>query len=259
MNLRYSGFFFRLSILALLLAPATNVLAAESVDAKASFEHGLNLYDSSKFKESASSLHSLVTTDQKNGHVIYNMALAYYRSGDFGRSMAAILAARSLMPRDPDVRSNLKFLEARIQDKLSAAPERDAVDRILNFWVGGLSVKEVLTANVVVCFLFALIVLSTFVIQKLKPYRYTGLWLVLAPAITFMLVATKLSLEESWGAIIPDGAKVYSGPGATNTLLFNLNAGAPVQLSGDTNAGFRMVRLSDGKKGWVAEQDLAVF
>lgn len=250
---------YRLLVFCFFTATAAQAEAAAVSDVKAEFEQALNLYDSSKYKESASAFAALLTSNHRNGHVLYNQALAYYRAGDFGRAMGALLAARALMPRDPDVRSNLKFLEARIQDKLSAAPERDAFERILNFWVGGISVKEVLVVNAVVGFLFALIVLATLVIRRLKPYRYTSLWLVLVPVLTIMLVATKLSLEESWGAIIPNGAKVYSGPGATNTLLFNLNAGAPVQLSGSTNAGFRMVRLSDGKKGWVAEQDLAVF
>jgi hypothetical protein len=133
------------------------------------------------------------------------------------------------------------------------------MDRLLNFWVGGASVKELLVANIITSVATGVLVILMFVVGRLKKYRYLSLWALVLPLSTTALLGTKLSLETDWGAIVSDGAKVYSGPSASNTLLFNLNTGAPVELSSESNAGFRMVRLSDGKKGWVAETDLAVF
>lgn len=236
---------------------AAKTFSAE--DVRAAFDQGLLLYDGGKFAEAAASYEQIVAAGHRNGHVFYNLALAHYRSGDFGRAMAAVLAARELMPRDPDVRSNLKFLEGKIQDKLSATPALPAGERIMNFWVGGLSTRELLLGNLLAMLLAAAAIVIFFTVPRFKPYKLRGFWALGLPALAAVLLLTKLSLQVTWGAIIPDGTKIYSGPADTNTLLFNLNAGAPVQVSENTSAGYRMITLSDGKKGWVAEKDLAVF
>jgi len=234
-------------------------LWAETASRQHLFDIGLSQYDSGQFEDAAKTYESLLDDNHRNGHVLYNLALSYYKAGEYGRSMGAILAARNLLPRNPDVRSNLKFLEGRLQDKLSASPELSTTERLLNFWVGGVSVKELFVANIVAGVLTAIALILVFVVGRLKKFRLLSLWSLALPILTMSLLGTKLSLETNWGAITADGTKVFSGPGATNTLLFNLNTGAPVELSSETNAGYRMIRLSDGKKGWVAEGDLAVF
>lgn len=233
--------------------------AEESLDRQQRFDIALSQYDSGQYQEAAKSYESLLSNNHRNGHVLYNLALSYYRAGDHGRSMGAILAARNLLPRNPDVQTNLKFLEGKLQDKLSASPELSTAERLLNFWVGGISVKEILVANIVVGVSAALVLVLTFSLGRLKKYRIISLLILALPVLTVALLGTKLSLESDWGAVVADDVKVFSGPGASNTLLFNLNTGAPVELSGESNAGFRMIKLSDGKKGWVAESDLAVF
>ena len=231
----------------------------ESLDRQQRFDIALSQYDSGQFQEATKTYESLLANNHRNGHVLYNLALSYFRAGDNGRSMGAILAARSLLPRNPDVQTNLKFLESKLQDKLSASPEQSTTERLLNFWVGGISVKELFVSNILMGVFAALVLVSAFTIGRFKKYRLVSLWVLALPVLTMVLLGTKLSLESDWGAVTADGTKVFSGPGTSNTLLFNLNTGAPVELSGESNAGFRMVRLSDGKKGWVAESDLAVF
>ena len=256
MNLKQKSIYFACAIGMILLG---QTLQAETLDRQQRFDIALSQYDSGQFQEAAKSYESLLENNHRNGHVLYNLALSYYRAGDNGRSMGAILAARNLLPRDPDVQTNLKFLESRLQDKLSASPELSTAERLLNFWVGGVSVKEFLVANIVTGVLAALVLLVVFSLGRLKKYRLVSLWVLVLPVLTMALLGTKLALESDWGAVTADGTKVFSGPGSSNTLLFNLNTGAPVELSGESNAGFRMVRLSDGKKGWVAESDLTVF
>jgi hypothetical protein len=231
----------------------------DSIDRQQRFDVALSQYDSGQFQEAAKSYESLLANNHRNGHVLYNLALSYYRAGDNGRSMGAILAARNLLPRNPDVQTNLKFLESKLQDKLSASPEQSTSERLLNFWVGGISVKELFVSNILMGVFAALVLVTAFSLGRLKKYRFVSLWVLAFPVLTMVLLGTKLSLESDWGAVTADGTKVFSGPGVSNTILFNLNTGAPVELSGESNAGFRMVRLSDGKKGWVAESDLAVF
>jgi tetratricopeptide (TPR) repeat protein len=253
-----------LAALALLLFAAAaagqdGTKAVTEEEIRSAFDQGLLLHDAGKFTEAAASYDQIVAAGHRNGHVFYNLALAHYRSGDFGRAMAAVLAARELLPRDPDVRSNLKFLEGRIQDKLSATPALPAGERIMNFWVGGLSTRELVLVNLLAMLLAAAAVVVFFALPRLKPYKLRSLWALGLPVLAGLLLLTKLSLQTTWGAIIPDGAKIYSGPADSNTLLFNLNAGAPVQVGETTSGGYRIITLSDGKKGWVAEKDLAVF
>lgn len=234
-------------------------VTANAEEIQQAFDSGLGLYDAGKYADAATAFERIARSGHRNGHVFYNLALAYYRQGDFGRAMAAVLAARDLLPRDPDVKSNLKFLEGRLQDKLSVTAPVSTSERLMGFWIDGLSVRELLLATFVTALLATGVILAFFFVPKLRPYRVRGLVAVALPVIAATLLATKWSMRETWGAIIPEGAKVYSGPSETNTLLFSLNPGAPVRVADGNNGGYRMITLSDGKKGWVAQKDLAVF
>src|SRR3990167_758545 len=76
-------------------------------------------YDQSDFKKSISVYEHLIAQGVHNGSVYYNLANSYFRTGEKGKAVAAYLTARRLLPRDPDVKANLKFVHDQSVDKLS--------------------------------------------------------------------------------------------------------------------------------------------
>ncbi len=71
----------------------------------------LEVFDAAKtpadYRESAALLESLLADGYRNGAVYYNLGNAYYRAGEFGRSIAAYRKAKPYRPRDPYLEANL--------------------------------------------------------------------------------------------------------------------------------------------------------
>ena len=118
----------------------------------------MKAYDKGAYKEAVQIYEDLVKQGSSNGAVFYNLGNAYFRSGEKGKAMAAYLAARSLLPRDPDIKANLKFVHDQMVDKLSIRSS-GSVMRDLSFWLDMGTAKEFLfvasfLSSVALCLLF---------------------------------------------------------------------------------------------------------
>src|SRR5271170_3077792 len=103
------------------IALAGDVGAAEPGTRERTFLKALEVFDAAKtpedYRESAALLESLLADGFRNGAVYYNLGNAYFRAGEYGRSIAAYRKAKPYRPRDP-------YLEANLRQALSAAPGR---------------------------------------------------------------------------------------------------------------------------------------
>lgn len=93
--------------------------AAEPGTRERTFVRALEVFDAAKtprdYHESAALLESLLTDGFRNGAVYYNLGNAYFRAGEYGRSIAAYRKARPYRPRDP-------YLEANLRQAIAVAP-----------------------------------------------------------------------------------------------------------------------------------------
>ena len=108
-------------MIALIHFLSVQALAAEPGTRERTFVHALEVFDAAKtpadYRESAALLESLLADGFRNGAVYYNLGNAYFRAGEFGRSIAAYRKAKPYRPRDP-------YLEANLRQALSVAPGR---------------------------------------------------------------------------------------------------------------------------------------
>ena len=106
-------------LIALVLIVPAAALAAEPGSRQRTFIRALEVFDAAKtpadYRESAALLESLLADGFRNGAVYYNLGNAYFRAGEFGRSIAAYRKAMTYRPRDP-------YLEANLRQALSVAP-----------------------------------------------------------------------------------------------------------------------------------------
>src|SRR4051812_16555475 len=96
-----------------------SVAAAEPGARGRTFVRALELFDTAKspadYRQSAALLESLLADGYRNGAVYYNLGNAYFRAGEYGRTIAAYRKAKPFRPRDP-------YLEANLRQALSMAP-----------------------------------------------------------------------------------------------------------------------------------------
>jgi tetratricopeptide (TPR) repeat protein len=118
--------------------------AADPGTRQRTFVRALEVFDAAKspaeYRESAALLESLLADGYRNGAVYYNLGNAYFRAGEYGRSIAAYRKAKPYRPRDP-------YLEANLRHALSVAPGRLSEPpspwwRHVLFWSGWLSFPE---------------------------------------------------------------------------------------------------------------------
>lgn len=199
------------------------------------------------------------TGDQTNGHLFYNLGIAYYREGRLPEAVAAFLGARRLLPRDPDVAANLRYVLAKIPDKLEAdvhhgisAPVALILDRV--------TLRELFLGFAFLTGILGLAFAFTLWQPQQAALRRPILAGLLAPVALLILMSLKATSSDVWGAAY--GAPkimVYSGPGEQNTTLFELHPGAPVQIVERGKSGFLKIQISDGKTGWAQGSQVKVM
>ena len=132
------------ALIALVVVLTGDALAAEPGTRERTFIRALEVFDAAKtpadYRESAALLESLLADDFRNGAVYYNLGNAYFRAGEYGRSIAAYRKAIPYRPRDP-------YLVANLRQALSVAPGRLPEPpppwwRHVLFWSGWLSFPE---------------------------------------------------------------------------------------------------------------------
>jgi len=193
-----------------------------------------------------------------NGHLFYNLGVSYYKTGRLGDSVAAFLGARRYLPRDPDNQANLHFVMSKIQDKLEAQIPAGTSGHVAT----GLAVFSQLELAWMAA-LLAAIWGAAFTIVSAKPslnrwQLKIGLAVIL-PILGLAAFLTKQATPDAWAAINSPEAKVYSGPGSHNTQLFALHEGSPVLITERAAGGYFRVKLSDGKQGWIADNQVILF
>jgi tetratricopeptide (TPR) repeat protein len=231
-------------------------LFAEDSGLQTQFDQALAQYDQGDYKSSTAAFESLILKRPGNGHLYYNLGNAYFRSNLRGKAMAAFLEARRLLPRDPDVKANIKFVSDGAADRLDTALPRSILASIA-FWLDSATPREL---AYICAWLFAAAGFFFLVqfLPKLQGATYLGLGFLGIAAIFAFALSVSVAQDQKWGAVASPVAKVTSGPGQGNAVVFELKEGAPFVAQKSENSWYQ-IELSDGKKGWLAASDAVVY
>ena len=193
-----------------------------------------------------------------NGHLFYNLGIAYFRSGETGDAVSAFLAARRFLPRDPDVAANLRFALTKIADKLDADKPREARNSISSV-LDKVTARELALTLGILVGLIGLALALSLTVRAVGPFRNGVLGSLIFPLLIAGLLTAKLQQPEIWGAVnTTANAAVYSGPSEQNTKVFELHDGAPVLITERGTSGYLRILLSDGKSGWITGSQVKV-
>ncbi len=224
--------------------------AAQATDLAEKIRAAAAAFDAGAYRQALDLYQEVIASGHVNGHVYYNMGVAWYRLQHKGEAMAALLAARHYLPRNADVKFNLEHVQDKITDQLGIEMPRrfsDALSFITDFFTAReLSFTALLALGV------GLLVLAFWLFYRQIVFLLKlGVLLLVIAVLSVIFLQAKAMLTEHWGAVTAARVSVYSGPGEDNTTLFMLHEGAPFVVEQETN-GYLQIRLSDGKQGWIA-------
>jgi len=226
-------------------------------DVPRDISEGIASYDTGDYEKAIVEYNLAISKHQGNGHLYYNLGNAFYRNEQRGESVAAFLHARRLLPRDPDVKENLKFVTGKNKDQLESELPKSFL-RGAAFWVGSVTNRELAFLAAIVFAFASLLLIPTIFAPRFELLRSAGIGMMVVGLFAAFAFTINLSQDEKWGAITAPVAKVKSGPGSQNTVVFELREGAPFVARQKENSWYQ-IELSDGKIGWVSAADARVY
>ena len=246
-NLKYL-----LSCIFLFLSLLGKSIAADANQPNTLFFQGNGFYKDGQYVQAINVYEQLVAMGVKSGDLFYNLGNAYLKIGDKGKAILNYERASQLLPRDPDVQSNLDYVHSLVENH--ANPREDnwflskffVLERRLN-------INE-LTVVVFLLYVALMVVLTLSIpLKNLRRILYytaavVGALLFLS-LISFSLELYKTEFQQR-AVIISEAAPVRFEPSDDATPHFTLHEGAIIRVT-EFQKEWSKIRRWDGKAGWL--------
>jgi len=246
-----AGLWVLLALLTPLTAQADQASAAGRFDCTA-------LYDAGEYAAAVGCFESLEAGGTHNGHLLYNVGNAQYRSGAPARALLAYRRASLYLPRDGDLKANLTSARDQIQDDLAPPDVRAPLMSTLLAPYDSLSQRELLLTGAGGWVLL----MGVLGLRTRKSFAYARLTgAVLGAVALFGLLggaARSYQTERHPIAVLlAEEAMVRSGRDVRSTDLVRLHAGAELKVL-EISAEWMQVELANGTRGWLADSALGL-
>lgn len=226
------------------------------------FRRGNETYEAEQFEEAIQYYEAILAEGIENGHVYFNLANAYFRTGDFGRAVLYFEKARRLAPRDHDIQHNLAYTRTFLIDKEMGTDSLPGSLETLLILHRQTNTRETLWILAALSALLGLLILVKQLRFKwgdrvLFGYLRGAVWLLFV--LQLGSAGFKLWAEENlrYGVVLEDSVKATAAPASEEQLL-ELNSGTRVRLETIRN-GYAQIRLPNGVPAFIKEGQIGVI
>lgn len=189
----------------------------------------------------------------------YNIANAYFRTGQTARAILYYNRALAINPEDEDIRHNLQIAESLTKDKIESVPEF-----FLYKWLRSLrnmlgctawTVISIIMLAAVLAMGIAFLLAERYTVRKWTFFGMLAAAMLFATATGFAAAQRDAMINHSQAIVMTSGAPVKSSPDNSATDLFILNEGTKVRVSREHNSWYEIV-IADGRKGWIRSSSI---
>ena len=244
-----SAVFLILPILLLpILLAKGGCFAAETPSPEELFFEANRAYKEGRYQNAIDGYQKLAQNGYANGHLYYNLANAYFRSGRLGQAILNYKRAQVLIPRDPDLNYNLRF--ALDQTKDAVSPTQNYLNQAF-FWLDSMTLRELMWAFALLNVIFwGILVLRLFSRPEWTYYVFIVLLIFWLVGGTSLAVKWYQHKTDQRAVILTPVVDVLAGPEANDTVLFKLHEGTTVHRE-RTEDGWSLIQISPNKRGWI--------
>ena len=209
-------------------------------------------YKAGRYEEAAKAYRQVLDAGFENGAVYYNLGNALLKSGRKGEALWAYLKARAGMPGNPNLSSNLNYLES-----LLAVESQSQWNPPV--WVRWLTFNGCFATRALVMLLagFLWIAGVCLELRRWAPRLDFLSPLTWAATVGSGLLAAAVVTQTVWqskprAVVVEPEASVRFAPQPEATVHYGVLEGAQVEVM-QRESGWVQVRRFDGKAGWVPE------
>ncbi len=242
----------------LLCAAMTLLIAAAPASIQEDFAAANRAYEEGKYPQ-ALDLYLKIGPKADDWRLPYNIGNCYYKLGRHLSAKFYFLKARKLRPLEPVIARNIAMTNRYFRDD-AKLPEPDFAARTMQQLEGWLSMEALSVLLLLAVMLFNLFLFLLLTRGKSKRLAYAlAFSLLLALLLGAIHLGRASSLGRSRTAVVWDAeARLRSGPGDDNTVLFQVHPGLEVRII-DRNRDWLQVTASERIAGWIEKKKLALI
>lgn len=221
------------------------------------YQLGNRYYEAEQFQQAANTYERL-SRQVVHEDLYLNLGNAYFRMGELGHAIWAYEKGYDLSPRNGDLNYNLNFVRAQVRDRI-LPPDDFIFVAVYRAIVEKLTILDLMT----LCgFLFmGLGAVYVIRINGLIAERFGG---IINGVLLILIISTGwIMLDKYWDVsddheaiVIASAVDVRSSPiERGENVVFRIHEGTKVDIN-TTQAGWYEVILLDGKKGWIAAENV---
>ncbi len=234
-------------------------LSAQTDDDYFLLEQGNKAYTAGKFEDAVKIYQKLVNAGYSSGELYYNLGNAYYRTGDYKSAILNYERAKLLMPDDENILTNLEYSQRFVQDKIETVPKFFLVDWANSFI--DMFTEKIWATISIFCFILFLAGVIAFLFTKILTLRklsfYVGILAIFISILAFYSAGKQKQriTQHNTAIVFSPAVTVKSAPNENGTDLFIIHEGLKVTITSRSN-GWKEIKLSDGKVGWLPDDSV---
>jgi tetratricopeptide (TPR) repeat protein len=229
-----------LGVSIIFIAASGQVVTNQAVDI------GIVQYERGEYHSSIESFQQASTELKNNSYLSYNLALAYYQLGDYGKS---IYEARNAFYHDPfnsEYRNLVNYVELKGEILYP-------IDLSFNLYPDAFLFLLMILVNIS-AFIGVIYLVSSKNIYFISSVLLLGLSVMAIGGLGFSVIQK----DRQVGIIIQDSVPVKKIPIQEGETILDMKSGESVLIKGDSN-DYLFINTGTGIKGWIDKSDLIII
>ena len=225
-------------------------------------EQGNKAYTESEFDKAIESYERVISSGYSASELYYNLGNAYYRNMDYKSAILNYERALLLSPDDENIITNLEFARNHIQDRIEIIPKFFLlrwIDSFVNIFPAKSWAVISITAFILFLILAVVFLFSRNIALRKLAFTFSVVVLFVSASSFYGGAAqNKKQTNHDEAIVFSPSVTVKSAPTSSGTDLFIIHEGLKVKIL-DTTNGWKEIRLSDGKIGWLQEDAIVAI
>lgn len=226
------------------------------------FETGNSQYAQNNYEAAIQNYEKVLDAGYASAAVYFNLANANYKLNRIAPSIYNYEKALALKPNDKEIKNNLQFAQNMTIDAITPLPQ-NVFKKWYNQILGVFTIDGWASLTVAFSLLFTLCFLIYYFTTRVGGKRafFTLSFITLGLGIlslVFTFQAKSNAKNREFGVVFSSEAEIKNEPNMGSEQTFILHEGTKVRIL-EEQGDWQMIRLADGKEGWIPKNSLKII